>query len=220
MPEDEVKTFDLADGGEFYAPLNEILFIKVNIHEPDPSRPRFDASNFMVYYNGAGLPYKQGYRTCVASNAGEISFSLWANDSDFYKTCKIFLDSGEGYEVVGRDDEISADGTVTLKYGEPFAFRVDIDEAYDMSDYEVYVYNGYGFLNLDTSGNYSEFSLDPVEGYYVIKEVVDDTTVTVIGVTKNETITLISNILETIKSVFNMLKEFFEGIIEAFKGGI
>lgn len=245
----ELKTndnkLDLESGGSFAFPLNKFLFVDVDIFEPVPDRPRFDESKYMIFFKGTGLGYKQGYSSCKVSNSGELSFTKWVNESDFYKMCKIQLPTGEGYEVIGRDCEISADGTVYIKYGDPFAFRVEIDEAYDMSDYRVYIYNGYGFLGIVPEnsslipddffvkdeddglkdGWYTFRVLDPAKteaaGTPVYEnKVIGDSTVYVLGVTKNETINMIGNIIETIKSVFNMLKEFFEGIIEAFKGGI
>lgn len=231
----EVCTFDLENGGVFPFPLNKFMFLDVSIVEPVPDRPRFDESKFMIFFKGTGLGYKQGYSSCKVSNSGDLSFSQWTTDADFYKMCRIQLPSGEGYEVVGRDCEVSSDGTVYIKYGEPFSFRVEIDEAYDMSNYEVYIYNGYGFLNIDTTTGTSDshqFKATPTgDGWYtfsmldsetgeIVNKVIGDSTVKVIGVVKNETINMIGDIIETIKSVFNMLKEFFEGIIAAFKGGI
>lgn len=235
----ELKTndnkLDLESGGSFAFPLNKFLFVDVDIFEPVPDRPRFDESKFMIFFKGTGLGYKQGYSSCKVSNSGELSFTKWVNESDFYKMCRIQLPSGEGYEVIGRDCEVSSDGTVYIKYGEPFSFRVEIEEAYDMSNYEVYIYNGYGFLNIDTTTGTSDnrqFKATPTgDGWYtfsmldsetgkIVNKVIGDSTVNVIGVVKNDTINMIGSILETIKSVFNMLKEFFEGIIEAFKGGI
>lgn len=234
----ELCDLDLENGGVFSFPLNKVMFMKVSIHEPVPARPRFDDANFMVYFKGVGLGCKQGYHSCAVSNSGEISFSQWTSDSDFYKMCKIQLPTGEGYEVIGRDCEVSSDGTVYVKYGEPFAFRLEIDEAYDMSSPEVYIFNGYGFLGLDIDPEKPDYIPKDFQvkdeddglkdGWYTVRvlntetgvyenKIIGDTTVYVLGVTKNATITLISSIIDTIKSVFNMLKEFFDGIFEAFK---
>lgn len=211
------------EGGSFSMPLNKVLFLKAEFGE-NSEKPKFDPARFLIYFNGAEITYKQSYRSATVSNSGELSFSQWTNESDFYRTCKILLPTGEGYEIVGRDEEIGADSAVYIKYGQPFAFRVEVDEAYDMSQYQVYIYNGYGFLGMDptdASGNLLN-TLTPVQprdGYYVIDKVVGDTTVYVEGMVKNETINLISSIIEAIRSIIEMIREFFANIFPTLSEG-
>lgn len=202
-----------ADGSSFYVPLNNCFFVKVTFNESSEF-PKYDPALFKVYINGLGLSYNSGYYSTTLSAGGDLDFSDWTNDSDFYRTFKIQLPSGEGYEVEGRDYEVSSDGTVYLKYGTTFAFKVNVDEDYDMSDISVYVYNGYGFLNYPVDEtNYDALEMQPDEyGYYIINPVLTDYSVSVVGVVKNSTINLISNIVETIRNIFNMIKEFFEGL--------
>ena len=243
----EGETFE-ASASSFpnpYFPLNTKIRICVHIMEPDPTRDKFDDSLLDVKFNNVVLPYMEGkyyiddlpastkqhedtgYFYTTATTGGDIALGKWTNDSNYLTTKKIILPSGEGYECVSRYPvNKTEDGTIIVKYGEPFAFKVELDEAYDMSSYQVYIYNGYGWLNLIT--NTSEagtFSLDEITaqpdefGYYNIGQVTTDLTVTVTGVMKNSTISLIGNLLETFRSIFNMLKEFFEGIRDMFNGG-
>ena len=55
-------------------------------------------------------------------------------------------------------------------------------------------------------------------GYYNIPAVTGDITVTVTGVMKNSTISLIGSLLETFKNIFNMFKEFIESLKDLFGG--
>lgn len=199
--------------------LNDYLYIKAEIKEDNPVKDKYDDARLKVYFNEVEVPYTQGVHRTAVQTGSVVSYSYFTKDSDYYTMKKISLPTGEGYEVIGRDCEANAEGAVELKYGQPFSFRVEIDEAYDMSSYEVYIYNGYGWTNLDLSVMLNE--MEPAKadeyGYYNIPSVEGDYTVQVIGVTKNETITLIGNILETLRNVFNMIKEFFESIFDLFK---
>lgn len=221
IPFDEYNTTMGAlsrDGGYFTMPLNKVLFIKTEFNE-NPERPKYDPALFCIYFNGAVISFKQSYRSATISSGGELSFSQWTNDSDFYRTCKIQLPTGEGYEVIGRDEEIGADSAVYIKYGQPFAFRVEVDEAYDMSQYQVYIYNGYGFLGITPTEGITLDQLEPVQprdGYYVIDEVIGDSTVYVEGMVKNSTINLISSIIEAIRSIIEMIREFFANFSFSF----
>ena len=117
------------------------------------------------------------------------------------------------------------DGTIVVKYGEPFSFYVDLDEAYDMSNYEVYIYNGYGWLNLGEENQETgdleigKLRAEPdANGYFNVSQVTGDLTISVQGVMKNATINLIGNLLETFRNIFNMLKEFIESLKDLFSG--
>lgn len=227
-------------GGEFFMPLNQEIQINAHIledFERDPSKPerdKFDDRLLNVSFNTNLIGYVTGskagtgYFSIVATSGGDIFYANWTNDSDFLTTKRIVLPSGEGYECLPRfPDQVqkTEDGAIVVKYGDPFSFYVDVDEAYDMSNYEVYIYNGYGWLNLKTdpedpeSLSFTNIAAQPDDyGYFNIAEVTGDITISVRGIIKNSTINLIGNLLETFKNIFNMLKEFFEGLKELFGG--
>ena len=236
-----------ASGAKIAVTLNKYFCVKVVICDPECDKAgyditgtlnskyvdesRYDNSLMNVYFNGVQIPYDQGCCRMTVSNAGEISYKRFSNENDFLKTVRILLPTGEGYEVIGRNGEMTEDGTVKLKWGQPFSFKVEIDDAYDMSNFKVYVYNGYGWLNV---AGEEQISMNPdlitdgvpnlqpdVDGYYNIpgKNLRKDTTIHVIGVIKNETVTMIGNLLETFRSIFNMLKEFIESFLQMFNFG-
>ena len=218
-------------GKSIYVPLNTQIKIYAHINEPDAVHDKFDDSLLKVSLNGVGLSYVTGdkigtgYFTTKATTGGAISFAKWTNDSDFLTTKKIILPSGEGYECVPRyPDQVqkTQDGTIVVKYGDPFSFKVELDEAYDMSSYEVYIYNGYGWLDLQSNEEHTDlvgFKAIPDEyGYYNVPSVNGDLTISVTGVMKNSTISLIGNLMETFRNIFNMLKEFIDGLMSMFNG--
>ena len=214
-----------------YFPMNTEIQITAHIIEPDNVHDKFDDSLLNVSLNGIGLSYVTGakagtgYFTTTATTGGDISFARWTNDSDFLTTKKIILPSGEGYECVPRyPDKVqkTADGTIVVKYGDPFSFKVELDEAYDMSNYEVYIYNGYGWLDLQSNEERTDlvgFNAIPDDyGYYNVPAVNGDLTISVRGVMKNSTISLMGNLMETFRNIFNMLKEFIESLMSLFNG--
>ena len=210
-------------GKSFYVPLDAEVKIDAHIIEPDGTHDKFDDSLLKVKFNNVGLSYVTGptagtgYYTTVATTGGDISYTRWTNDNDFLTTKKIILPSGEGYEVKSRFPVTKTeDGVIVVKYGDPFSFYVELDEAYDMSNYEVYIHDGYGWMLITAPNNVAAQPDD--YGYYNIPAVEGDITVTVTGVMKNETITLIGNLLETFRNIFNMLKEFFASFKELFSG--
>lgn len=226
-------------GADRYLPLRSEVKIYAKIREPRADRDKFDDALLKLKFNEVSLEYVtgekkgEGYFVTTASTGGDISYAKWTSDNDFLTTLRIVLPSGEGYECVPRyPDRITKteDGTIIVKYGEPFSFKVELDEAYDMSNYEVYIYNGYGWLNLETdasaqTGDNAEASLSiaakpDAYGYYNIPSgsMVGDLTISVRGVMKNSTINLIGNLLETFKNIFNMLREFFDGLKQMFSG--
>lgn len=206
-------------GSKVYLPLNQYAFIKAVITEPDTLVDKYDDALMNVSINGVGVPYAQGSHNVKIENAGDISYSRWVSDDAFLNTFSIYLPTGEGYTVYGREGEQSALGeTVKLKYGQPFSFKVEIEPEFDMSTYEVYIYNGYGWTNLDTTELLKD--IEPAKpdeyGYYNIPKVEGDTTIYVIGVVKNSTLTLVGDILDMIRNVFEMIKSFFEQLFGVF----
>ncbi|MBQ3537627.1 MAG: hypothetical protein IJA39_03515 [Clostridia bacterium] len=201
-------------GSSAYAPLNQYIYIKASIIEPDLTYDKFDDSLMNVYFNGVGVPYTQGSHHTMLTTSGDITYSKWGkgDDSKFLNTFNIYLPTGEGYTVYGREGEQSADGeTVKLKYGQSFSFKVEIDPEYDMSAYEVYVYNGYGWTNLDTTELLKDIApAEPDEyGYYHIDQIKGEHTIYVVGVVKNETLLMVGDILDMIRNVFEMIAGFF-----------
>lgn len=206
-----------SQGASIMAPLNQYIYIKAEIVEPDSTFDKFDDSLMNVYYNGVGIPYTQGSHHTLLTTSGDVTYSKWTNDDAFLNTFNIYLPTGEGYTVYGREGEQSADGeTVKLKYGQSFSFKVEIDPEYDMSAYEVYVYNGYGWSNLDTSTILKDIAPAEVDeyGYYHIDEIKGDHTIYVVGIVKNETLLMVGDILDMVRSIFEMISEFFQGIFE------
>lgn len=206
-------------GTSVMAPINQYIYIKADIVEPDLTYDKFDDSLMNVYFNGVGVPYTQGSHHTLLTTSGDISYSKWVKDSDFLNTFNIYLPTGEGYTVYGREGEQSADGeTVKLKYGQSFSFKVEIDPEFDMSAYEVYVYNGYGWTDLDTSTLLKDIAPAVVDeyGYYHIPEVKGEHTIYVVGVVKNETLLMVGDILDMIRNVFEMISAFFMEILALF----
>ena len=232
---DVASVFNGSDN-KIVVPLKQYLFLKVRFKDKAETgktqkemfaatNRRMDEAKFVMYFNDSPIPYVQSCRVLEVAACGTVTYSRWTNDVDFYKEYNVHLPTGEGYEVIGRDWESSADGTVKLMYGVPFAFRVELDEAYDMSNYEVYFYNGYGFTNLSPKDENGRL-LDDVTpilpdeyGFYTIPMIEGEGTVYVVGVTKNETIILVGNIVETIRNFFNMIMEFFQNLFSMFNLG-
>lgn len=205
-----------AQGASVQVPLNQYLYIKADIVEPDPTFDKFDDALMNVYFNGVGIPYTQGSHHTLLTTAGDITYSSWVSDNYFLNTFNIYLPTGEGYTVYGREGEQSANGeTVKLKYGQSFSFKVEIDPEFDMSSYEVYVYNGYGWTNLDTSTLLKDIApaVPDEYGYYHIDEIKGEHTIYVVGVVKNETLLMIGDILDMVRNIFEMISGFFMEIL-------
>lgn len=207
---EELEYTDVAYDEEtsIYVPLNRYIYIKAEIAEPDPAYDKFDDSLYNVYMNGSIVTYGQGAHYIQVTTAGDITYDSWKGEEYYYNTFKVALPAGEGYTVYSKTGE---KGTLELPYGSSMSFRVEIDEAYDMSQYEVYVYNGYGWTGLDTSTLVS--TIEPCQpdeyGYYTITDIKGDHTVYVVGVMANETISMLSNIMEIFRNVIQMLSELF-----------
>lgn len=210
----------VSDSGEtVYVSLNEYVYVKAAINEPDPAYDKFDDALMQVYVNNMPQAYGQGVYNFKVVSSSDISYSPWTTDNDFLSTFEILLPTGEGYAVYGREGEQSALGeTVKLKYGQTFSFKVEIEPEYDMSAYEVYIYNGYGWTNLDPSQDLAD--IEPAKpdeyGYYSIKDVKGPHTVYVVGVVANETILMVGNILDMVKNIFEMISAFFAEILAFF----
>lgn len=201
-------------------PLNSTLFVKAHIIDPEDGTDKYDDSLMDVYYNSNAMTCEQGVHYLACTTAADISYTQWISDNYFLNTFKIYLPSGEGYTVYGRDGEQTAEGeTVKLKYGQPFSFRVEIDPEYDMSVYQVYVYNAYGYTALDPSKeDLSGFgpAVSDTYGYYTIDSITSDHTIKVEGVMANSTIIMVGDILGMVKTIFEMITGFFAEIAAFF----
>lgn len=206
-------------GATVMAPINQYIYIKAEIVEPEPPYDKFDDALMNVYFNGVGVPFTQGSHHTLLTTSGDISYSKWVNDNYFLNTFNIYLPTGEGYTVYGREGEQSADGeTVKLKYGQSFSFKVEIDPEYDMSAYEVYVYNGYGWTDLDTSTLLKDIAPAKADdyGYYHIDAIKGEHTIYVVGVVKNETLLMVGDILDLVRNIFEMIMSFFNELMAFF----
>lgn len=207
------------DPVDAYVPLNQYLYVIAHIIEPVEDRDKFDDALLIVRLNNVEIPYTQGNHHTLLTTGGKLSYSFWKNDDFYLKTYRIDLPVKEGVEVYGREGESgSTDTIVYIKYGKPFSFRVDLDDAYSKSPIEVYIVAGYGWTNMDTSTILAD--LEPVKpdanGYYNIPSVQSDYTVFVMGVIPNETVEKVGGIFEQVKSIFEMLKKFFNQFLALF----
>lgn len=209
------------EGATIYAPLNEYLFIKADIvKDGDEKNWKYDDSLMKVFLDNVEMPYAAEYHRVKLQDAGDVTYSKWVNDDAFLRTFRISLTSGKGYTVIGRDGE---EGTALVKYGSPFKFRLEIDDDYQMSGStaEVYIYNGYGVVNYDYPNTETVKASTPdAEGYYTIPAVINDYTVYVsmLGI-DDPTVTQVGGILQTVRSIFEMIINFFRQIANIFKIG-
>lgn len=208
------------EGADIYCPLNTYLYIIADIvKDGDELNKKYDDSLMNVYLNRVSVDYAgESHRTYLQS-AGDITYSGWTNDDAFLRTYRVSLPSGTGYTVYGRDGE---EGTAYVKWGKPFAFRVEVDDDYQMSSttMDVYIYNGYGIVNYDYN-NPNQGTTTPstpdASGYYYIPAVDSDMTVYVsmLSIT-DEQVTKVGGILQTVRSIFEMIINFFRQIANTF----
>ncbi|MBR3974506.1 MAG: hypothetical protein IKJ88_01450 [Clostridia bacterium] len=205
------EALDASKEDAVYVPLNSYLFVKAEIGKEEEAtlgHNKYDDSLFNVYMNGAVVTFGDGNHYVQLTTAADITYDTWKGYNNYLTTFPVYLPSGEGYTVYNKTGEKD---TVKVKYGTPISFYVEIDEDYDMSQYEVYIYNGYGWTGLDTSTLLGK--LDPAQpdeyGYYHIPAVVGDTTVYVVGVMENETITMLGDVMTMIKNIFEMFASLF-----------
>ena len=185
------------------------------------SEIKYDDNLLGVTLNGVDMPIRSSkVHFTKAYTSGDIAYSSWTNEDDYLKTYQIALTSGKGYTVVGQDGEYE---TAYVKYGLPFSFKIEFDENYSMSSdtAEVYIYNGYGVVNYDsaTSGTVQPSRPD-ASGNYTIPFVNSDYTVYVSMLPMDDEMTTkVGGILQTIRSVFEMIINFFRSIVNAFNIG-
>lgn len=208
------------DGAVVYLPLNQYFYVKADIiKDNDYANIKYDDGKMNVFLNRVPIEYAAESHRTLLVDAGVISYSSWTRDDDFLKSYRITLPTGTGYTVIGRDGE---EGEAVIKYGQPFSFRVEIDEDYQMSGstLEVYIYNGYGVVNYDfndpNQGTIRPSTPD-ASGYYTIPAVVNDYTIYVSMLSIDDgMVTKLGGILQTIRSVFEMIINFFRQIANTF----
>ena len=213
-----------ATGLTAYVPLNTYLYVKTDIVRGghDVSDKKFDDDLVWVTFNNAPTTNKATQIHAIqVLTAGDIAYAPWTNENDYLKTYKIALTSGKGYAAVGQDGEYE---TAYIKYGQPFTFRIEFDEDYSMAKEtaEVYIYNGYGVVSYD--GRTPQEGVKPTypdaSGNYLIPKVQDNYTVYVSMLPMdNQTTEKVGGILQTIRSVFQMIINFFRQIGNIFKIG-
>lgn len=188
-------------------PYNTYLYVRILINEAT-GEDRYDDKLFPVKCNGVVVPFAQNACPVLVTTGGEISYGSWVSDSTYYNTYTIVLPEGEGYTVYGRNGEY---GTITLKYGQSFSFRVELEEEYDQSAYQVYVYNGTGWTNLEKDDLLAgiEPAVPDAEGYYTINSITGDYSIFVEGVISNQ-------VLDIFGQVFNILRQVWEAVVEIF----
>ncbi|MBQ8209267.1 MAG: hypothetical protein IJZ35_01610 [Clostridia bacterium] len=139
---------------------------------------------------------------------------LSTNYKEIVKLFEINLPQTEGYYVKSKDGEV---GKVTVEYGKTFSFCVVLNEDYDKSDFYAYV-NGvslepdeYGYF--DITGEIKDYEMATTGG------VKNDITITIMGVSSNESsenmsgiVNFIKQIFETIQSIFGYFTDLFTGI--------
>lgn len=198
-------------------PLYSYLFVKTEVckeEEAELGRDKYDDSLYHIYMNSTEIEHADGSKYVQITTGANITYDKWSlNPVEYLSTFTVTLPSGkEGYTVYTKDGET---GDIAVKYGTPISFYVELDEDYNKSVYEVYVYHGKGFTSLDP-----ESLLEGVEpavpdeyGYYHVDAVEGPLTVYVLGVMSNETISMLGDVLAMVKNIFEMfsslLAEFF-----------
>lgn len=188
-------------------PYNTYLYVRVLIHEQG-TEDRFDDKLFPVKCNNVIVPFSQNACPVLITSGSEITYGSWINDSTYYNTYTITLPEGDGYTVYGRNGEI---GEVTLKHGQSFSFRIELEEEYNQSAYEVYVYNGNNWTDLNKDEILAGIApaIPDSEGYFTIANITGNHTVYVQGVMSNQ-------MLDIIGQVFNIFRQIWGAIVEIF----
>ncbi len=195
------------DGAAVMIDYNKYIYLRVVITEA-AGEDRYDDKLYPIFYNSTRIPFAQNACPVLVTTSGDVSYGSWKTDSTYYNTYKIILPEGEGYTVYGRNGEY---GEVTIKHGQAFSFRVELEEEYNKSDYVVYVYNGTGWTNLEKDDILAgiEPAVPDAEGYYTISSITGNYSIFVEGVLSNE-------MLDIFSQVFNIFKQVWEAISAIF----
>lgn len=138
---------------------------------------------------------------------------LSTNYKDIVKLFEITLPQTEGYYVKGKNGEV---GEVIVEFGKTFSFCVVLNEEYDKSDFYAYV-NGvdlepdeYGYF--DITGPIVDYTMASAGG------VQNDITITIMGVSSNESSENMSGIVSFIKQIFDTIMSIFGYFGDLFSG--
>jgi len=211
-PADMAEGLDVSAGGSVPVQVNTAIKIA-----PDVDGDEYDDSLFTVYADGVAVEWLRNCRPLTVVGTHEITYMGVEKKADLYRDCLIYLPTGKGYEVVGRNGEMTEDGTIKIKYGTTFSFRLELDPDYDRSAIEVYAYTGYGYLNLKTDEELAQLpALEADEyGYYSVP-IDNNKTIQVVGVVSNETLGTVTGIMDTVRNILNMLLSYLKQILGAF----
>lgn len=205
-----------ADGASIMVDYNKFMYIRVMINEAT-GEDRFDDKLYPVFYNYTRIDFAQNACPVLVTTSGDVSYGSWPQDeSRLYNTYTIILPEGEGYTVYGRNGEF---GEVTIKHGQAFSFRVELEEEYNKSDYVVYVYNGTGWTNLEKDDILAgiEPAVPDAEGYYTISSITGNYSIFVEGVLSNEMLDIFSQIFNIFKQVWEAISAIFAEFMSFFQ---
>ena len=153
-----------------------------------------------------------GVFTVTPSNSFEVEVAT-KKYKDLVKIFDITLPRTEAYYVITDNNEVDR---VDVEFGKTLSFRVVLEEEYDKSDVYVYVNSlyqepaDYGYYRI--SGPLMSNGFDTTGG------VQDDLTITVMGVTSNESQEQLSGIVAMLQEIFSIIKEIFSYFTSIFDG--
>lgn len=196
-----------SDGANVMVDYNKYLYVRVMINEA-AGEDRYDDKLYPVYHNNTLVPFAQNACPIRVTTSGDISYGSWKTDNSYYNSYTILLPEGEGYTVYGRNGEY---GEITLKYGQAFSFRVELEEDFNKSDYLVYVYNGTGWTNLEKDDLLAgiEPAVPDAEGYYTINSVTGNYSIFVEGVLSNEMLDIFGRVFSIFRQIWDAIAQIF-----------
>ena len=150
--------------------------------------------------------------TVVPTNAFKIEVTSTEYD-DIVKIFDITLPKTEAYYVITDKNEVER---VDVEFGKTLSFRVVLEEEYDKSDYYVYVNSLY--QEPADFGYYRIAGPLTSDGFATAGGVQDDLTITVMGVTSNESQEQLSGIVAMLQEIFSIIKEIFSYFTSIFDG--
>lgn len=168
--------------------------------------------NGTVFDTAERIDNDRGVFTIIPVGSMNISI-LSDNYKDIVKLYDILLPRTEGYYVQSKDGHVDE---VTVEYGKTFSFSVVLNEEYDKSEPYVYV-NGVAltpdeFNYFDITGPIVDYTMAQVGG------VQNDISITVMGVSSNESQEKMSGIVNFIKQIFDTIMSFFSYFGDLFEG--
>ena len=153
-----------------------------------------------------------GVFTVTPSNSFEIEVAT-KKYQDLVKIFDITLPRTEAYYVITDNNDVDR---VDVEFGDTLSFRVVLEEEYDKSDVYVYVNSLY-----QEPADYGYYRISgPLmsDGFATAGGVQDDLTITVMGVTSNESQEQMSGIVAMLQEIFSIIKEIFSYFTSIFDG--